>query len=252
MAETVRTDYRLHPLVAWRALRKLVRDRDDTRQVFLITDALRGKSALRGMHRFRRTPPGAAILAEKRSLLERLCDRPALAALPPGTLGRTYHEFLAEENLSAEGLVEASKIGPRSPVDEDEALYRRRLREMHDLWHVLTGYGRDPLGEVCVVAFSFAQTGNLGFAAISLIGMTNIARSLKDQPIRRAVLEAWRNGRRAAWLPGEDWENLLGEKVEALRQRLRIVPPRRYQQICEKLQQPALAAAMPVRNELVA
>ena len=43
-------------------MRRLIRDRDDTRQVFIITDALRGKSALRGLRRFAKTPAGRAIL----------------------------------------------------------------------------------------------------------------------------------------------------------------------------------------------
>jgi ubiquinone biosynthesis protein COQ4 len=35
---------------------------------------------------------------------------------------------------------------------------------VHDIWHVLTGYRRDALGEACLVAFSYAQTRGLGWA----------------------------------------------------------------------------------------
>src|SRR5262249_50220007 len=38
---------RLHPIAAIRAIRHLWRDREDTRQVFLLMDALRGKTTLR-------------------------------------------------------------------------------------------------------------------------------------------------------------------------------------------------------------
>ena len=31
----------IHPIAAWHAIRALVRDREDTRQVFLLMDALR-------------------------------------------------------------------------------------------------------------------------------------------------------------------------------------------------------------------
>ena len=41
------TDTRLHPIAAYRAVRKLMQNREDTRQVFLLIDALRGKTTLR-------------------------------------------------------------------------------------------------------------------------------------------------------------------------------------------------------------
>ena len=102
--------YRLHPIAALRAVRNLMRNREDTHQVFLLIEALRGKTTLRQFARFRQTETGRAVLGEHRRLLDRLSDRASLAALPAGTLGRAYYDFMASENLSAEGLVEASRI----------------------------------------------------------------------------------------------------------------------------------------------
>src|SRR5580704_199280 len=104
------TDSRRHPVAAYRAMRNLLRDREDTRQVFLLIDALRGKTTLRQLARFRQSETGRAALAERRCLLGRLSDRASLAALPAGTLGRAYYDFMAAENLTAEGLVEASRM----------------------------------------------------------------------------------------------------------------------------------------------
>src|SRR6202043_3686310 len=161
------TDTRRHPVAAYRAMRNLLRDREDTRQVFLLIDALRGKTTLRQFARFRETEIGPGALADRRRLFDRLEDQASLAALPAGTLGRAYYDFMAAENLSAEGLVEASRITMRSLPADDVTLFRERSREMHDLLHVVTGYGRDPLGEACLVAFSYAQTGLKGFAVIA-------------------------------------------------------------------------------------
>src|SRR5947199_7860394 len=108
------TDTRLHPIAAYRAVRKLMQNREDTRQVFLLIDALRGKTTLRQFARFRQTETGRAVLGENRRLLDRLNDRASLAALPAGTLGRDYYDFMASENLTAEGLVEASRITMRA------------------------------------------------------------------------------------------------------------------------------------------
>src|ERR1700757_4298273 len=96
---------RLHPIAALRAVRQLMRSREDTQQVFLLIEALRGKTTLRQLARFRRTATGRAVIRENRRLLDRLSDRASLAALPGGTLGRAYYDFMAAESLSAEGLV---------------------------------------------------------------------------------------------------------------------------------------------------
>ena len=151
--------HRMRPLAALGAMRRLLKNREDTSQVFVITSSLRGKSALRGAERLRKTEAGRSALAEKRSLLPILCDRAALAALPAGSFGRAYYDFVVREDISAEGLVEASMVQKKFPAPTaDEQIFRERIRDMHDLWHVLTGYGRDPLGETCVVAFTYAQT----------------------------------------------------------------------------------------------
>src|SRR5271170_7954990 len=103
-------DTRLHPLQALKAVRRLLVNPDDTTQVFVILRAMRGRSGQKVMSRFRASPTGAQILAGRRSLLAVLQDREALAALPAGSLGRTYLDFMLEEDLSAEGLVAPSQV----------------------------------------------------------------------------------------------------------------------------------------------
>jgi ubiquinone biosynthesis protein COQ4 len=224
--------HRIRPLAALRAMRRLLKDKEDTSQVFVITSSLRGKSALRGAQRLRRSESGCAALAGKRSLLPVLCDRDALAAHPPGSFGRAYYDFVTRENISAEGLVEASLVQAKFPAPTaDEQLFRERVRDMHDLWHILTGYGRDPVGETCLVAFSYAQTKSPGLAVIALLGLFKISRALPGAPVRAALFEAFHHGRAAAWLPGEDFEAAMHEPLDALRARLGVAPPERYRQI---------------------
>jgi ubiquinone biosynthesis protein COQ4 len=223
-------------------VRNLMRNREDTQQVFLLIEALRGKTTLRQFARFRQTETGRAVLGENRRLLDRLSDRASLAALPAGTLGRAYYDFMAAESLSAEGLVVVSRI-ERPPTADDVTLFRERNREMHDLLHVVTGYGRDPLGEACLVAFSFAQAKLKGFAVIAVFAARRIARARPGQPIRRAVFEGYRHGRSAGWLPGADWEALLAQPVEAIRAQFAVKPPTYYRTILAAVPSPDSAVA---------
>ncbi|HVJ55161.1 MAG TPA: Coq4 family protein [Aliidongia sp.] len=221
----------IRPLAALKALRALLRNGEDTRQVFLIIDALRGRSGERAFERFRKTEIGRTVLSERRVLLDRLSDRAALARLPEGSLGRAYLAFMAAQNLTAEGLVEASETGDRQALSEERRLFGARSRDTHDLQHVVTGYGRDGLGEVSLLAFGYAKTKNRGIGLIALAGMFKVARHLPGLPVKRAVWEAYRHGRRAAWMLHQDWEALLAEPLEQVRRNLNILPPTRYQSI---------------------
>lgn len=221
-----RDPYRLHPLQAIRAVRELLRNPEDTAKVFVIVRALSGKTLLRGYNRFTATSTGRAILAENRDLIEVLKDRDWLASLPAGSLGRAYLDFVTAENLSADGLVDASMSG-ELPMEKGLRVYAERLRDMHDLWHVTTGYGRDTMGEVCLLGFTFGQTLNPALAFIAVMGAIKIARE-NDRRIFRALWAGYRAGARAAWLPACDWEHLLTLPLTEVRAQLNISAPRVY------------------------
>jgi ubiquinone biosynthesis protein COQ4 len=157
-------------------------------------------------------------------------DRAWVESFAPGTVGAAYADFTARENLSADGLVEESRKGmdaadidARHPV----AWFGRRIRDTHDLWHILSGYGRDALGEACLVAFSYAQTGGLGWAFIA-VGAALSAGDTHGLPVRRAIWEGYRRGRAAAWLPAQDYESLMAEPLECARARLNLPAPALY------------------------
>jgi ubiquinone biosynthesis protein COQ4 len=220
-------DTRLRPLEAVKAVRRLLANPEDTRQVFLILRAMRGRSGIRLFRRFQNSMTGQRILADHRNLFAALSDRAALAAMPAGSLGHDYERFMAAENLSPEGLVAPSQAYRDDVVTAEVALFRDRMRDMHDLTHTLTGYRRDPLGELCLLAFMYPHTGNLGMALIVLMGFGR----LESNSARRAVIEAWRHGRKARWFADMDWEAMLPEQLEGLRQRFAVAEPKAYRAV---------------------
>jgi ubiquinone biosynthesis protein COQ4 len=224
---------RIRPIAAIKAVRALLKNPEDTRQVFLVTEALNGNAGARAFERFRTSETGRKVLAEKRVLLDRLCDQGSLAKLPHGTLGRSYYEFMSREGLTADGLVEASKSERLDGFSDEVRLFAERGRDWHDLQHALTGYGRDGLGEVCVLTFLCAQGWNPGLMLIAVAGMFKIAGEIPGQPVKRAVWEAWRHGRKAAWLTGLDWEELLARPLDEIRPQLNVATPGIYRRIMD-------------------
>jgi ubiquinone biosynthesis protein COQ4 len=173
---------------------------------------------------------GARILEERRSLLNTLSNREALLALPEGSLGRVYADFVAREQLSADGLVEASvEGGRRLDIGEQRRLFGDRLRDMHDLWHVVTGYNRDLVGEASLLAFSYAQTRNRGVGFIVAVAWLRAGRA--GAGFRRLIEAGYRRGRDSAWLPGADWEALLARPLSEVRQELRVGTPPVYEEL---------------------
>jgi ubiquinone biosynthesis protein COQ4 len=227
--------HRLQPLVAIKALSRLLQDPEQTEEVFVIIRALTGRSVLNAFNRFKQAEIGQAILTEQRNLVSVLEDRDALGGMPQGSLGRAYLNFVEKEAITAAGLIEASNR-EMDFVDPDFERFANRMRDQHDLWHVLTGYGRDTFGEACLLAFTYAQTQNRGVGFIALAGMFKLTKAL-GPGVRSAMWQAYRAGKRAAWLPAEDWEARLREPLDTVRSRLNIPAPEQYR---------AVLAALPV------
>jgi len=217
--------------VALKALRRLLSDKEDTGQVFEIMAALNGDSTARNYQRLLQTPGGGRLALEHVELAPRLMDDAWLDSFAEGTVGAAYRHFVRSENISAEGLAEVSRQR-RGPVDVQHpyAWFGRRTRDSHDIWHILSGYHRDGLGEACLVAFSYAQTGSLGWAVIALGAALRPRGGVRRAAIR-AIWQGYRRGKAAAWLPGQDYEALLAEPLDAARARLNLTPPTFYDAI---------------------
>ncbi|HEX6242450.1 MAG TPA: Coq4 family protein [Polyangiales bacterium] len=218
---------RFRPLEALRALRALLRDPDDTAQVFRIISAVSGGARARMLRRLQRTSVGQRVLRDPRPLASLLLDRARLAQLPAGSLGREYLAFCERHGITADGLIAASELGSKDDdLTPEERVMRARMRDAHDLWHVVTGYQTDLIGEASVLAFTVAQTKNPGVALIVLSAFID-ARGDRSAT-RMLLIEAFLRGLHAEWLPAADWEALLERPLAEVRRELGIGAPPVY------------------------
>ncbi len=229
---TGRRDWR----TAFDAIRKLMNDGDDTTQVFRIMRALNVGNAPINYAKIIATPEGGRMAYERVELAQRFSDRGFVDGFAAGTVGAAYRDFLDSTGYSADGLVEVSKVIHEDMLAHPYAWFGRRIRDTHDIWHVMTGYKADEsLGEAALVAFSYAQVGGLGWAfiggaaALKSIGVTG------NMLFAKAVWEGYRRGKKAKWLAGEDYEKLLHEPIDAARARLGLVEPVAYLKAQRKL-----------------
>lgn len=236
---------RLQPIRAFKAVSRLMADKEDTAAVFDLMRALSGNAISKGYNRLMKTPRGGRIAYERDELNDRLMDRAWLESFAPGTVGAAYLAHMDERGFTADGLKEISEQTRDSQVEAAHPLtwYGRRLRDVHDIWHVLSGYRTDALGEACLVAFSYEQTRSLGFRVIAFAAGNKMASGKNGQPYKAAIKQAFANGKACAWLPEVDYPELFAEDLEAARARLGIKPPTIYLSIPAELRDGAFEPA---------
>ena len=208
------------------AMKALRRDPDRTEAVFEIVEALAGSHPQRLLERIRRHPEGRRLLSERPLFDPRSADMDGLERLAEGTFGYEFARWMRENDFEP-GLTDRER-----GADRDLAYVGTRLTQVHDFWHVLSGYNRDPLGELGMLAFSVGQTATPGFVFI----LANVAwQSVRDRwrlerrpwsPLVGYLWRAYRAGRNARFLPPLVLEDHFAAPLETLRRRLRIEPLR--------------------------
>jgi ubiquinone biosynthesis protein Coq4 len=140
-----------------------------------------------------------------------------LGALPEGSLGRAYVEFLRANRL---GVLRYAS----DPNLTDEEFFLRRVVQTHDLWHVVLGFATDPVGELGINAFMLAQ---LAWAPAGFYIGGYLLRQMLSRPgdaiaIVRSVADGWTLGQSARPLFAVRWETQLERSLEELRRELGV------------------------------
>ncbi len=215
---------------AWKNFRLLIKDKEDTSLVFKIYESLPSATFLQRVRDLTLSDYGEALRRSEPRLPDILDDHASLRRTLRGSLAHAYCDFMEAEGLSAAGLVaEAEKLG-RTKYPDLVQWFMERSRDTHDLFHVLTGYGRDALGEQCVLLFTHGQAPSHGHLLIGYAGAANIKLMVKGSkaPVFAAVSEAKRSGKRAEKLIAQPIRELLAMPIADVRARLKIGQARRY------------------------
>jgi ubiquinone biosynthesis protein COQ4 len=189
--------FRLSPR-EWPSLARAVRDTpDDIALGARVFFAVGGHDEAPTYRRLLRTPEGASLARSHVDYPPIFTDYDRLRALPEGTLGREYIRQLDQRGIHPVGIIEAT-VPAYDGIDfsSDHAYIRDRLRDIHDLLHALTGYGVDLNGEGGLAAFTFAQTGNKGWAMLCFLNLfIGLSTGRLDGPV--VIFKGYLRARRA-------------------------------------------------------
>ena len=213
---------------AMRAMRALLDDPDSTQHAFEVSYALDGDMAGRRLERILEHPEGRRLYFEQPSLMAQVRDRKLLAAMPEGSFGRAYLEYLERNGFDPVALSDLRKQTDLvKDRDAGGEWFAERADLMHDLWHVLAGYGTDGAGEAALLPFSLGQYGGRSNVLLSIGAGLRARQGLRGRHWFAYLYRAWRRGRLAAQLDVLRYEELLPLPLDAVREAVGIEPPER-------------------------
>jgi ubiquinone biosynthesis protein COQ4 len=127
-------------------------------------------------------------------------DLESLLQLPENSLGKLYAQHIADAQLDPD-------FYPKLAIEDDYSYIAIRMRQTHDIWHVMTGFGTDLGGELGLQAFTLAQTHSpLAIAILS----GSIVHLLKMSGPLNAVVDKMQRG----WNIGVNAQPFLAQKWE--------------------------------------
>jgi ubiquinone biosynthesis protein COQ4 len=224
--------YRVRWGDGFRTLKYLYRNPNDIARIASLIESMQGRSIPRLLERLRGRTRGRDLLGRKPSLGDALKDLARLRALPRGTLGREYAEVREQRSLKQtmmEFAAQGETLARSESLPPDERYIQEFLVFSHDLYHLVTGYETDLVGEVCLLGFTAAQTRNTGVFAMMFLGM--FALRLPRLKGQRLTLQAFGRGMKARWLCEQDWTALLERPIDELRAELKLGTPPTYERL---------------------
>lgn len=197
-------------------LRLLLNPRD-TRQVFVLASAVDRPRLSVLLAHLKELPEGRALLEARAAIDSKSVDFARLRGLPAHTLGGAYARMLEREQLDPDLFQPPPLLSP------ELAYVAQRVRQSHDLWHVLTGLSTSIPDEVALQAFTRAQLHNNTSRLIVVFG--TLFYGLRYPQMRRHARVWQRAGSRCTFLLTVRWEELWEVPLDQLREQLGLIVP---------------------------
>ena len=143
-----------------------------------------------------------------------------LKALPPQTLGYEFAKFMNNPDVTPINKLPES----RDKINPELDYLRARIRLIHDIHHVVCGYGADEIGEMGISAFYIAQINsplNSMILAFGLIKCT-LKSPARLPELMNMLTHGWQMGLTTPNLFGVKWEEMWALPLDEVRHQLKI------------------------------
>jgi ubiquinone biosynthesis protein COQ4 len=163
-----------------------------------------------------KTVPGVMEIVQERYLTPPP-DLAYLATLPSGSLGRCFAEYIQKTGFDP-------NYYRALPITDDTNYILTRLRQTHDIWHLVTGLGSSVNSELGLQAFCLAQI-RIPLPILLIAG--GLLRTLFTQPeelglLLEQIAIGYRMGAKAKPFLAQRWEQNWDKPLDQLREYLNV------------------------------
>lgn len=204
-------------LLGLQGFMEFVKNPGNTESVFDIAEAMGHTEATIASVNYLKSIPEVAKIIQERYIAPSP-NLQELLKLPQGTLGYAYSSYLVKANFDPEFY--------RKVVIQDDFSYiALRIRQTHDIWHTVTGFGTDVLGEIGLQAFQLAQNHS-PLAVMLLAGalLNTIRNSSNLNALMQVIDRGYRMGLQAKPFLAQKWEEGWDKPLVEWRSNLGIMP----------------------------
>jgi ubiquinone biosynthesis protein COQ4 len=199
-----------------RGIISLLKDPSATDSVYDIEDGLKDSWFQQFSLRFIKSDQQTAQAIEERYIPEKP-NLETLLQLPVDSLGYQYASHLISHGFDPNFY---RAIDVHSEVD----YLLLRQRQTHDIWHIITGFGIDPMGEIQLKAFEWSQSRR-PMALVLVLGgffatLIKSPRSLTT--FCQRIIDAYHLGKTAKPLLSCRWEKEWSRTIADWRNELGI------------------------------
>ena len=196
----------------------ILRDPSQTDSVYDIEDGLRHTKATQLAVEYVKSKPEVAQIIQERYLAPSP-DIEALLKYPENSLGYAYASYIKESGFDP-------NFYRKVAVEDDASYIVLRIRQTHDLWHIVTDFSVDVVGELGLKAFELAQTRRT-MSAILLAGglLSTLFKSPEglDRLLDRIAV-GYRMGAKAKPFLAQKWEEHWEKPLSEWRAELGVEP----------------------------
>lgn len=186
-----------------------------TEAAFDIADGLRHTDLYQQFIEYAHSQPPVAQIIQERYFAP-MTDLENLLKYPQDSLGYCYAAAMKLQGLRPDFYRNIN-------IEDDYSYIAMRMRQTHDVWHIVTGFGTDSAGEAGLQAFTLAQMRSplagalLGAFMVSALKSSSPLSSLVDR-----MQQGWRMGGIAAPFIAQKWEENWEKPLSEWRANLKV------------------------------
>jgi ubiquinone biosynthesis protein Coq4 len=217
-AAEVNKQMHLEYLTGLKGFISFARDPGETDSVFDMAEGFRHTETYQLSMEYLKSQPEIQPIVKERYIAP-TPDMEALLKLPEESLGYRYASYMKGSNFDPE-------FYRKIQVQDDNTYISLRLRQTHDIWHQITGFGTDPAGEVGLQGFYLAQTHTPTSVAIMAgVILNTLLKSADDlTDVMSIIGKGYSMGLKAKPFLAQKWEENWEKPLAEWRAEMNVEP----------------------------